>query len=598
MQSFVYRGHLAEVTVAKFSASGAYVASADKSGKLRVWAWTNDAKMIKMETQLFSGPVLDLDWAFDNQKITAVGDNGSGLCMKTVTWDTGNSMGEMVGHTKRVTTCAFRPCRPFKIMTGSEDFKSAFFTGPPFKLDHTNSSHTGFVNCVRFNADGTCAASCGSDKKVQFYDGVTGEPTAAIDNAHAGTVYSIAFNADGSKMLSVSADKTAKLWDVATRTAEKTYKFTASAGVTVAEVSDMQVSCVFVKGYLGGRFVTLSLNGNLNVVDPAADETTALCGHQNGSITCTYYSATQNVLYTADANGCVYARDLSAPNAPVCKADTTNKKSINNCVHTGAVSGMVVVDDSLVVSCGWDDKVRFGLRANGRITYDEAVLSLPSQPRAMSVHTSAAVAGLVGIVTRDKVIFVDTTNKRLCGEVGLSGYEGKSVTINAAQTQCAIGGADMKTHVFELNTSNATNVSFGAEIKVIETRSAVTALAYTTAGDMLAIGDQNQQVEVYSTATWDAVVRGKWVFHTSQITSLEWSSSGTYLVSGSLDESIYVWNVTDLKFKKQLKFAHRGGVNSVSFTAAGNAAGDGATDLELVSTGADGCVVTWKVPKA
>ena len=596
----MYRGHLAEVTAAKFSLSGAYVASADKSGKLRVWAWTNPAKMIKMETQLFSGPILDIDWAFDNQKITACGDNGSGLCMKTVTWDTGNSMGEMVGHTKRVTTCAFRPARPFKIMTGSEDFKTAFFTGPPFKLDHTNASHTGFVNCVKFTADGTRAASCSSDKKIQFYDGLSGEPTEAIDNAHAGTIYSIAFNADGSKLLSVSADKTAKLWDVATRTAEKTFKFTGSPAVSVSEVSDMQVSCVFVKGYTGGRFVTLSLNGNLNVLDTDAPENTAvLAGHQSGAITASHYSAASNTTYTADANGCIFARDLSAPNDPVCKAETTNKRSINNCVHSGAVSGLVVVDDALLISCGWDDKVRFGVRANGRITYDEnSVLSLPSQPRSMSVHTSAAVAGLVAIVSRDKVVFVDTANKRLCGEAALTGFEGKSVTVNAAQTQCAVGGSDMKTHVFELNTSDAANVGLGAELKAVETRSAVTALAYTAAGDMLAIGDQNQQVEVYSTATWEAVVRGKWVFHTSQITSLEWSASGTYLVSGSLDESIYVWNVTDIKFKKQLKFAHRGGVNTVSFTATCNAAGDGAADVELVSTGADGCVVSWKVPKA
>ncbi len=37
--TFVYRGHSHPTTVAKFSPNGFWVASADTSGKVRVWAW-------------------------------------------------------------------------------------------------------------------------------------------------------------------------------------------------------------------------------------------------------------------------------------------------------------------------------------------------------------------------------------------------------------------------------------------------------------------------------------------------------------------------------------------------------------------------------
>ena len=40
-ECFVYRGHNAPVTVAKFSPSGFWVASADDTGKVRVWSWDN-----------------------------------------------------------------------------------------------------------------------------------------------------------------------------------------------------------------------------------------------------------------------------------------------------------------------------------------------------------------------------------------------------------------------------------------------------------------------------------------------------------------------------------------------------------------------------
>lgn len=595
--SFVYRGHLAEATVAKFSPNGAYVASADKSGKVRVWAWTNPQKIIKMETQLFGQGVSDLDWSPDNNKITACGDNGSGISMKTFTYDTGNSLGEMVGHSKRVTTIAYKPTRPFKIMTGSEDMKTAFFAGPPFKLDHTNSNHTNFVNNVRYSPDGTVVASVSSDKKIQLYDGVSGEPTQCKENAHAGTIYGVAFNADSTKMLTCSADKTAKLWDVASFTEEKSFKFLGSPSAAAAQVGDMQVSCVFVKAFEGGKFVTLSLNGNLNILDEATPDNARVISNSQGvAISASCYVAGSNTIYTADTNGCVFKRDLSSGVADCVKAETTNKSSITNLVHAGAVVGMAVVEEAnTVVSCGWDDLVRFGDISADRIVYDaDAKMSLPSQPRSMS----NLVGDVVAVITRDKVTFVDVKGRQQCGQSAIAeGYEPKSVAINAAATLIAIGGADFKTHIYTLDTSNEASIAVGAAVKVIDTRSAVTSLAFTPSGDMLAIGDQNQQIEVYSTAAWETVVKGKWVFHTSQINSLEWSASGTYLLSGSLDESIYLWNVTDLKFKKQLKFAHRGGVKTVNFTNVANAAGDGAADAECVSTGADGCTVVWKVPK-
>ena len=190
-KSFVYRGHSFDPTVAAFSPSGAWIASADAGGKVKVWAWSHPDKLTKLDTQLFSGAVADLCWSPDNNKIVAVGDNGGGLQMKTFTYDTGNSLGEMVGHNKRVTACAYKPTRPFKIMTGGEDLKTVFFSGPPFKMGHSNNTHTNFVNAVRYTPDGARIVSVGSDKKIQLYDGVTGEPTEAIENAHAASIYQV-----------------------------------------------------------------------------------------------------------------------------------------------------------------------------------------------------------------------------------------------------------------------------------------------------------------------------------------------------------------------------------------------------------------------
>lgn len=65
---------------------------------------------------------------------------------------------------------------------------AVFAAGPPFKLEHSNSCHSNFVNCIRYSPDGSKAVSVGSDKKIQFYDGATGQPTTEVVNAHAGTI--------------------------------------------------------------------------------------------------------------------------------------------------------------------------------------------------------------------------------------------------------------------------------------------------------------------------------------------------------------------------------------------------------------------------
>ena len=49
-------------------------------------------------------------------------------------WDSGNPVGEFDGISKRCNSCDFKPSRPFRIVTGAEDFKTNLYEGPPFKF--------------------------------------------------------------------------------------------------------------------------------------------------------------------------------------------------------------------------------------------------------------------------------------------------------------------------------------------------------------------------------------------------------------------------------------------------------------------------------
>ena len=57
--------------------SGCYIASGDDHGNLRIWACDTPDQIIKLETPLFAGAVLDIAWSGDSQRVLAVGDGGA-----------------------------------------------------------------------------------------------------------------------------------------------------------------------------------------------------------------------------------------------------------------------------------------------------------------------------------------------------------------------------------------------------------------------------------------------------------------------------------------------------------------------------------------
>lgn len=558
---FIYRGHSQPTTVAKFSPNGYWVASADVSGKLRVWSWDNPEHLTKLELPVFSGEIKDIDWDHESKKLVAVGD-GSPLSVKVFTWDTGNSAGECVGHSKRVLSCAYKPSRPFRIFTASEDMKTIFYAGPPFKLDHSNSCHSNFVNCIRFSPNGEKAVSVSSDKKIQVYDGKTGVEAGDIPDAHTGSIYSVAFTPDSTKFVTTSADKTIKLWDTQTLTSEQTF---VTVEPSQAQVGDMQVGVVCA----GTLILTLSLNGNINYFDPSTGSPSPVRivqGHQV-AITSLTVDRDNGVVYTGSYDGVVCSTNFSAGTITT-RLNGTDKRNISGSAHNGMISGLTVVGSTLF-SIGWDDTLRKAdILSNNYI----GETSTNGQPSGIS-----SSGDFVAVVTNSEIIVYHGEEK--IASLGNLSYLPQCVSL-LGSIELAVGGSDNKTHIYSIIDGNLN------EITTIETRSKVTAVAYNPLGDSLAIGDEGRQVELYERGTWEARVKGRWVFHTSRINCLAWSPSGIQLASGSLDENIYIWNTVNTSSKQHLPFSHMSGVTGLGWL----------DDERLVSAGNDHVIVSWRIP--
>lgn len=69
--------------------------------------------------------------------------------------ETGTSVGEISGQSKPINSADFRPARPFRIVTGSEDNTIAVFEGPPFKFKMTKQVQN-WTSLTDFVCDWDC----------------------------------------------------------------------------------------------------------------------------------------------------------------------------------------------------------------------------------------------------------------------------------------------------------------------------------------------------------------------------------------------------------------------------------------------------------
>jgi len=113
-------------------------------------------------------------------------------------------------------------------------------------------------------------------------------------------------------------------------------------------------------------------------------------------------------------------------------------------------------------------------------------------------------------------------------------------------------------------------------------RGQVSTLAYSPCGRYLAAGDTNREVLVF--AGQKSLVDG-WVFHTSKIMSIAWSSDSDHIVTGSVDSAVIVWSVSNPKQRIHFKLAHAGGVRGAVFI----------NPTTVVSVGEDCCMKSWSL---
>ena len=555
-----YTEHKSATTVARFSPSGFYVASGDSSGIVRVWDCVGDG-VTKGEYSIVNGRINDLAWDGDSQRIIAVGDGKQryGHC---ITWDSGNTVGEIYGHTQAINSVSIRQQRPLRAAAAGDDKTLVFYHGAPFKFNTgIRDKHTNYIYGVGFSPDGSTLASVGADRRIWLYDGKTGEAKGQIgEGEHKGSIFSVSWSGDSRKFATASADRTVKVWDVEAGKVSQSWNLGEEGSVNV---SDQQVGVVWPSARTDGLVISLSLGGDLNyLVEGAPEPKKVVQGHQRNITSLGHFDSDKDsdTLWTGSFEGRVCSWDFT----------TGLAEKIDGEGHPGYIAGLATTKEGSgrIYSVGWDDTIRsIDIAAK---TYTGSNSKLSGQPKGIAAGDSTVLVGNADAIE----IFQDG---KKTGE-----FKSKSaVTAVAAHgITAAVGGDDASVQFCGISSSG---LSPKKEIKA--SRNEVSALAFSPDGSLIAVGDSRGRVLVYKVGD-GSLVTDRWTAHSARITSIDWNKNGTHIVSGSLDTNIFVWSLANPGDWLRASNTHKEGVNGVAWIAGGS---------KIASAGADAAVKLWKV---
>ncbi|OKL55719.1 hypothetical protein UA08_09095 [Talaromyces atroroseus] len=550
-----YTEHKAQATVARFSPSGFYVASGDAAGTVKVWDCVGEG-ITKGDYSIVNGRINDIAWDGDSQRIIAVGDGKQryGHCF---TWDSGNSVGEIYGHTQPINSVSIRQQRPLRAAAAGDDKTLVFYHGAPFKFNTgIRDKHTNYIYGVSFSPDGSQLVSVGGDRRIWLYDGKTGESKAQIgEGEHKGSIFGVSWSKDSRKLVTASADRTVKLWDVEAGKVAQTWSFGNEGAVNPL---DQQVGVVWPSGRSDGLVISLSLSGDLNyLVEGTPQPRQVLKAHQKNITSLTRFASAdgKETLWSGSFEGRVRSWDVATGTADTVDGDN----------HTNYIAGLTATQEGKgrIYSVGWDDTLRsIDVAAK---TYTGSLSKLSAQPKGV-----AAAGNTVLVAQSDAIDIYQDGNKS-----GTFKAPADVTAVAAHEITAAFAAEDLIVRIGTVTPS-----AFTSQVEFKASRNPISTLAFSPDGTLLAVGDSRGRILVFRSKD-GSLVTDRWTAHTSRITSIAWNSKGTHVASGSLDTHIFVWSLEKPGDWIQGNNAHKEGVTGVAWIA---------DETKIASAGTDAAI--------
>lgn len=555
----VVNHHASKVTAVAISPNGLWIATGDAKGLVKLWP-SRGERMQKYEYRPIASAVRGICWSPDSRKLAIVGgESGRGAEGCCISYDTGSAVGQSFsGHSKPITSVAFRPVAPFRIITGSEDTSVVFHEGPPFKfMKSCQTAHTNFVNAVAFSMDGSKAFSCSSDGAVAVYSGDAGELLSVLDPKLQCSILGIAVGANN-RLFAACGDR--KLRTIATDSLSILHEYQSPTndmplGITV-DAKKNTVSAV----YLGGSIHQFTVGKNSELVPSSSFHGSC------GAITSIVHYKDSLLVTALEGSAWTLPQPFLTSSPILFPVKKLFKPTAGVLVDLVEVMGVSATSDELI-----------NLKTGDVKKYPIPALA----SRLFACRPVGFALGDRG----SKIARVHQPGKlfELDHPAGVF-----AVSLDGETTVFAPSSDSSKSSFQQVEREIVVNMKH--RIRTTITTADIVNLAVNPDGSMIAVASGAQELHVFKKIGFDKFelipeTAKVWTYHKARITAMCWSDKKT-LVTGGLDKTVYVWDVEKPMSGpiSSMRDQHKEGVSALLAFRAENGA------MVVVSGGNEGSV--------
>lgn len=506
----------------------------------------------------------------------------SGSEDKTVrVWDAenGKQLAVLCGHEKTVMSVGYSPDGKC-IVSGSEDRTIRVWDAENGKQLAVLFGHKGVVTSVCFSPDGRCVVSGSGDRTIRMWDVQKGALLGVLCG-HYNRVTSVEYSPDGQWVISGSWDSTARVWDVENGRENLVLRWYESGLTSVSFSPD------------GMRIVSGSSDGSVRVCDACTGEELAVLHSykEEMPILAVGYSPDGIHLVCGEGDGTIVVWD--SREGELLGQEEKNRRSMFGMSswetfkafhgHEGKVTSVRFSPDGhRFVSASADHTIRvwnvggFKTVAAKLRGHNEELLSICFSPDGRRIISGSA----------DQKIRVWDTQRGIelallyaPDEVTAVDYSPDGQRIVASfrdRNRFHDGRKNPMISVRSIDVSDdllATSKGSYDNVPVLEGESIefgdicmqdVLSVAFSIDGQYIISGSKDNSVRIWNSISGEelAILSG----HKGPVTSVAFSADMRFAASGSKDQTVRVWDIITGK-ELAVLHGHNGLVSKVAFSA-------------------------------